>query len=92
MLNSKRIAAAAGVLCGLALLGTGQAFAHDSATACAENGKGNGRCVQEAEYHFTTDEHGNVHLVNKQSQECSSGECVSVVTVGGETVDDEQES
>ncbi|MEU6180747.1 hypothetical protein [Streptomyces coeruleorubidus] len=85
MLDSKKIAAAAGVLCSFALLsvGAGQAFGHDASAGCVQDGKSKVRCVQESEYRVTSDERGNVSVSNKQSQECSSGTCVSRFHVGG---------
>ncbi|MEU4011794.1 hypothetical protein [Streptomyces pseudogriseolus] len=92
MLNAKKIVAAAGVLCSLALFGAGQAVAQGSAAACAEDNKDNGRCVQRAEFHLTRDGDGKIHLVNNQSQECGSGTCVSRLGVGGKVVEKKQES
>lgn len=83
-MNSKKIAAAAGVLCGFALIGvgTGQAFGGESSNSCNGDGKRNVRCVQESEYTVTTDKYGTVHVVNKQSQECESGTCDSRIDLG----------
>lgn len=92
MLNAKKMAAVAGVLCSFALIGAGHAFAVESGAACGESGMNNGRCVQKAEYSYTTDDHGNVHVINHQTQECESGECVSRVTVGGKVIEESQKS
>ncbi|MFC9913649.1 hypothetical protein [Streptomyces sp. NPDC127197] len=91
MLNSKKIAATAGVLCGFALIGAAPALGHDGSGKCIEDSKGNVRCVQTSEYHFTTDKHGNVHIVNKSTQVCPDSQdsqgkhvtCTINVTVGG---------
>jgi hypothetical protein len=90
MLDSKKIAAAAGVLWSFALIGAGatQAFGHDGSGKCVDDGKGNVRCVQEGEYHFTTDKRGNVHVSSRQTQTCpapqgSNVSCVNRVVIGG---------
>ncbi|MFD7277023.1 hypothetical protein ACFV80_08175 [Streptomyces sp. NPDC059862] len=72
MLNSKKIAAAAGVLGSFALIGVGaaQALGHDGSGKCVEDSKGNVRCVQEGEYHFTTDDGGTVTVVSKSTMTC----------------------
>lgn len=93
MLDSKKIAVAAGVLWSFALIGTGasQAFGDDGSGKCVDDGKGNVRCVQEGEYRFTTDQRGNVHVYSRQTQTCqapqgsqgSNVSCVNRITVGG---------
>ncbi|MER5749861.1 hypothetical protein [Streptomyces sp. NPDC002088] len=84
MLNSKKIAAAAGVLWSIALIGAGQAFGHDGSGGsgtCVDDGKGNVRCVQKSVYR---DKDGNlVEVVSNQSQTCASGGCDSHITIGG---------
>ncbi|MFF3329458.1 hypothetical protein ACFYWX_07810 [Streptomyces sp. NPDC002888] len=89
MLNSKKIAvaAAAGVLGSLALIGggAGQGFAADGAGKCVEDGEGRVRCVQQTEYKVTTDTDGTVHILNNSTQDCTSSRgqatCVSSVAV-----------
>ncbi|MBD0418388.1 hypothetical protein H0H10_04255 [Streptomyces sp. TRM S81-3] len=84
MMNSRKIAAAAGLLCGFALIGagSGHAFGEEVVNTCNDDGKKNVRCVQESEYTVTTDKYGTVHVVNKQSHECDSGTCTSRIDVG----------
>ncbi|MCT7356216.1 hypothetical protein N4P33_29315 [Streptomyces sp. 15-116A] len=75
MFSTKKIAAAAGVLGSLALigLGAGQAVATDTpGNKCVDDGKGTIRCVQVAEYRMKTDSFGKVHLVNESEQSCPS--------------------
>ncbi|GAA1413756.1 hypothetical protein GCM10009601_00200 [Streptomyces thermospinosisporus] len=89
MFSTKKIAAAAGVLSGLAFigLGAGQAAATDAPgnDKCVNDGKGNVRCVQVTEYRMKTDSLGNVLLKNKSEQSCPSSKsrvtCVSDVVV-----------
>ncbi|GAA0656991.1 hypothetical protein GCM10009535_39980 [Streptomyces thermocarboxydovorans] len=88
MFSTKKIAAAAGVLSGLAFigLGAGQAAATDApGDKCVNDGKGNIRCVQAAEYRMKSDSLGNVLLKNKSVQSCPSSNsqvtCVSEVVV-----------
>jgi hypothetical protein len=88
MRNSKAIAAAAGVLWSVALIGVGapQAFGLDGSRdsggsgKCVDDGKGNVRCVQESVYR---DENGTVHVFTGQTQSCEAGGCSSSVVVGG---------
>ncbi|MFD7402534.1 hypothetical protein ACFV7R_07635 [Streptomyces sp. NPDC059866] len=88
MLNSKKIAAAVGVLGSFALIGAGavQAFA-DGSGACVDDGNGSKRCSQVREYQVTTDQHGNITVVNDSTQDCpaSGGQinCVSDFSVPG---------
>ncbi|MFF8590608.1 hypothetical protein ACF061_04055 [Streptomyces sp. NPDC015220] len=87
MLNSRKIAVAAGVLWSVALIGGGaaQAFAHDGSGgssgsgSCVQDGSGNVRCEQKMVYR---DERGNVHVVADQSQSCTGGPCGSTFVVG----------
>ncbi|NJP53351.1 hypothetical protein HCJ93_25620 [Streptomyces sp. SBST2-5] len=89
MFTTKKIAAAAGVLSGLAFLGlgAGQAAATDApgTNKCVDDGKGNIRCVQVAEYRMKTDSLGNVLLQNESVQSCPTSNsqvtCVSDVVV-----------
>ncbi|WNM35203.1 hypothetical protein RKE30_34980 [Streptomyces sp. Li-HN-5-11] len=83
MLNSKKIAATAGVLCSFALigLGAGQAVGGESSGGCVQDSKGNVNCVQKSEYRVTSGQYGNVHVVNQQTQDCSSA-CVSSFGLG----------
>ncbi|MET8897174.1 hypothetical protein [Streptomyces albogriseolus] len=88
MFISKKIAATVGILGSFALmgLGAGQALAEGEPAKCVEDDKGTRHCVLVSEYKLT-DEGGNVHIVNKQSQTCSGrGEvsCNSVVTLPAE--------
>jgi hypothetical protein len=85
MRNSKAIAAAAGVLWSVALIGVGapQAFGLDGSGGsgkCVDDGKGNVRCAHESVYR---DENGTVHVVTGQTQSCEAGGCSSSVVVGG---------
>ncbi|MGW7255725.1 hypothetical protein [Streptomyces sp. NPDC054834] len=90
MLNSKKIAAAVGVMGSFALIGAGaaQAFAGDGSDKCADDGKGHVRCVQVSEYQVTTDRHGNVTVVNYSTQNCPAAggqvSCVSSAAIPGE--------
>ncbi|GGK46977.1 hypothetical protein [Streptomyces flaveus] len=95
MLNSKKIAVTAGVLWSLALIGAGstQAFGHDGSGKCADDGKGNARCVHKIEYTFTDDKRESVHIVNENT--CKGGEdekgssrmaCFGTATINGEPV------
>jgi hypothetical protein len=87
MFNSKKIAAAAGILGSFALIGVGavQASAQGGPGACVEDGKGNVRCVQTSEYQVITDKRGSVTVVNDSTQACptSRGQvnCVDSVAV-----------
>ncbi|GGY18157.1 hypothetical protein [Streptomyces djakartensis] len=87
MFNSKKIAAAVGVLGSFALIGAGavQAFADDSAGGCVDNGNGYTRCSQVREYQVTSDKRGNITVVNDSTQSCpaSGGQiaCVSSFSV-----------
>ncbi|MEV8595292.1 hypothetical protein [Streptomyces sp. NPDC052012] len=88
MFSSKKIAAAAGVLGSLALigLGAGQAVAGEGpSNKCVDDGKGTIRCVQVAEYRMTTDSLGKVHIVNESAQSCPTSKgkvsCASDVVV-----------
>ncbi|MET9758086.1 hypothetical protein ABZ016_03370 [Streptomyces sp. NPDC006372] len=89
MFNSKKIAAAVGVLGSFALIGAGavQAFADDRADGCVDNGSGYTRCSQVREYQVTTDKRGNITVVNDSTQSCpASGgqiDCVSSFAVPG---------
>ncbi|MFF4014423.1 hypothetical protein [Streptomyces sp. NPDC001843] len=92
MLNSKKVAAAAGVLGSFALIGAGavQAFAGDGyGGKCADDGKGHVRCVQVSQYQVTTDKRGNITIVNETTQDCpvSHGQisCVSSFAVPGKS-------
>lgn len=89
MFNTRKIAAAVGVLGSFALIGAGavQAFAEDGSNGCADNGNGQKRCSQVREYQVTTDKRGNITVVNDSTQSCpASGgqiECVSSFSVPG---------
>jgi len=89
MLNSKKIAAAVGVMGSFALIGAGtvQAFAGDGSGKCSDDGKGHVRCVQVSEYQVTTDKHGNITIVNDTTQNCPAAHgqitCVSTAAVPG---------
>ncbi len=86
MFNSKKIAAAAGILGSFALIGVGavQASAQGPGT-CVEDGKGQVRCVQTSEYQVVTDKRGSVIVVNDSTQVCPSSHgqvsCVDSVAV-----------
>ncbi|PAZ17246.1 hypothetical protein CLM62_03490 [Streptomyces sp. SA15] len=62
MFSSKKIAVAAGVLGSFALIGVGaaQAFGHEAAGMCADDGKGYVRCADVSKSKLTTDKRGNV--------------------------------
>ncbi|GAA2578645.1 hypothetical protein GCM10010304_19860 [Streptomyces roseoviolaceus] len=87
MFNSKKIAAAAGILGSFALIGVGavQASAQGGPGTCVQDSKGNIRCVQMSEYQVITDKAGNVTVVNDSTQTCPSSHgqvsCVDSVTV-----------
>jgi hypothetical protein len=89
MFNSKKIAAAAGVLGSVALIGVGagQAIAGGGSGKCVDDGKGHVRCVDVGEYTITTDKRGNVTVVNRSTQDCPTANsqvtCVSSVVVPG---------
>ncbi|MGP4086562.1 hypothetical protein [Streptomyces sp. KR55] len=89
MLNSKKIAAVAGLLGSVALMGVGavQASAVEGPGKCVNDGKGHIRCVQTTKHRFTTDKLGNVELVNESTQTCPTSEnqvtCASNVVVPG---------
>ncbi|MGW2635331.1 hypothetical protein [Streptomyces sp. NPDC001348] len=89
MLNSKKVAAAAGVLGSFALIGAGavQAFAGDGYGKCADDGKGHVRCVQVSQYQITSDKRGNITIVNDSTQDCPAAHgqitCVSSAAVPG---------
>ncbi|MFE2281336.1 hypothetical protein ACFXAE_29705 [Streptomyces sp. NPDC059454] len=78
MVTSKKIAAVAGVLGSLALVGAGagHAFAESEPAKCVEDDKGNVRCVLVSEYRFT-DKDGKVQVVSHSSQTCSGSGYVS---------------
>ncbi|CAM5704489.1 hypothetical protein [Streptomyces purpurascens] len=86
MFNSKKIAAAAGILGSFALIGVGavQASAQGGPGTCVQDSKGNIRCVQMTEYQVVTDKVGNVTVVNDSTQTCPSSHgqvsCVDSVT------------
>ncbi|MFI8306839.1 hypothetical protein ACIF80_26045 [Streptomyces sp. NPDC085927] len=73
MVKSNKIAAVAGVLGGLALIGAGsvQAFGAEDPDSCVKDEKGTVRCVQVNEQEITTDQDGQIHFVNKSEQTCS---------------------
>ncbi|MEU2599384.1 hypothetical protein [Streptomyces hirsutus] len=73
MVKSNKIAAAAGVLSGLALIGAGavQAFGAEDPDNCVKDEKGTIRCVQVSEQEIVTDQYGTIHFVNKSEQTCS---------------------
>lgn len=91
MLNSKKIAATAGVLWSLALIGagSGQAYGHDGSGKCADDGKGNVRCVHKIEYTFTGDKPESVHMVSNNTCKSVEGEkgsrmaCSGTATING---------
>ncbi|MEU7056136.1 hypothetical protein [Streptomyces sp. NPDC046197] len=89
MLNSKKIAAAVGVLGSFALIGAGaaQSFAGNGADHCTNDGYGHVRCVQVTSYQITRDKSGNVTVINDSTQNCPAARgsisCVSSVTFPG---------
>ncbi|MFC9126565.1 hypothetical protein ACFT4A_06940 [Streptomyces sp. NPDC057099] len=85
MFNSKKIAAAAGILGSFALIGIGAVQASAQGPGrCVQDSKGNVRCVQTSEYQVVTDTAGNVTVVNDSTQTCPSSHgqvsCVDTVT------------
>ncbi|MEU3147400.1 MULTISPECIES: hypothetical protein [unclassified Streptomyces] len=91
MFKSKKTAAAAGVLGGLALIGAGavQAFGADAPANCVKDEKGTVRCVQVSEQDITTDQYGKIHFVNKSEQSCS-GESAEVSCTNSVALPDEE--
>ncbi|CAL9560342.1 hypothetical protein [Streptomyces sp. Tu 3180] len=90
MFQSKKIAAAAGVLGSFALIGVGavQAVGAEGRPGnCTEDEKGNVRCVQVSEHRITRGEDGKVRIDGKSSQTCSGSgaelSCVSSVVFDG---------
>ncbi|MFJ8711904.1 hypothetical protein ACIRD9_01625 [Streptomyces violaceus] len=89
MLNSKKIAAAAGILGSFALIGVGaaQASALGDPGKCVDDGNGQVRCVELSQYTYTTDKGGKVTVTNNSSQDCptshSQVSCVSSTVVPG---------
>ncbi|MFF0107033.1 hypothetical protein [Streptomyces hirsutus] len=89
MVKSNKIAAVAGVLGGLALIGAGavQAFGAEGPGNCVKDKEGTVRCVQVNEQKITTDQHGKIHFVNESKQTCSGGNaevsCANSVVLPG---------
>ncbi|MGP4086560.1 hypothetical protein [Streptomyces sp. KR55] len=89
MLNSKKIAAVAGLLGSFAVISVGavQASPVEGPGKCVNDGKGHIRCVQPSKYRLTTDKAGNVHLVNKSTQACSTSSsqvtCIDSTVIPG---------
>jgi hypothetical protein len=89
MLNSNKIAAAAGVLGSFALIGLGAvpASADGGPGKCVDDGNGHVRCVELSQYTYTTDKGGKVTVVNNSTQDCptshSQVSCVSSTVVPG---------
>ncbi|MFI6376664.1 hypothetical protein [Streptomyces sp. NPDC050546] len=89
MFNSKKIAAAAGILGSFALIGVGavQASAQGGPGTCVQDSKGNVSCVQMSEYQVLRDKSGNVTVRNDSTQTCptahSQVSCVDSVTAPG---------
>ncbi|CAM5704436.1 hypothetical protein [Streptomyces purpurascens] len=89
MLNSKKIAAVAGILGSFALIGVGaaQASALGDPGKCVDDGNGQVRCVELSQYTYTTDKGGKVTVTNNSSQDCptahSQVSCVSSTVVPG---------
>ncbi|WP_081238755.1 hypothetical protein [Streptomyces viridosporus] len=88
MFKSKKIAVVAGVLGSFALIGAGavQAVGAEGSGECAEDSKGNVRCVDVNEHEFTSDKYGKVRVANNMSQTCSGSgvevSCANSVVVG----------
>ncbi|MFC5956324.1 hypothetical protein ACFP51_18160 [Streptomyces pratens] len=89
MFKSKRIAAAAGVLGGVALIGAGavQAAGVEGPDSCLKDSKGDVRCEQVREYRLPADTQGKVRFANEQRQTCSGSgvevSCVNGAVLGG---------
>ncbi|AWW39519.1 hypothetical protein ADL00_39590 [Streptomyces sp. AS58] len=87
MFNSKKIAAVAGFLGSVALVGVGavQAHAVEGPGNCVSDGAGKMRCVEVKHYEFTTESGQKVELVHKSTQNCptshSQVSCVSNLDV-----------
>ncbi|MFF0115584.1 hypothetical protein [Streptomyces prasinus] len=90
MLEPKRIAAAAGLLGGVVLIGVGavQAVGVEGSGGCAGDGRGGIRCERVREYRLPADLQGKVRFTGRQEQTCSGsgaeGSCVSGTLLGGE--------
>lgn len=89
MFRSRKIAALAGVLGSVALVGLGavQAVGIENPGTCTEDSKGHVRCVRLDEYRVTGGDE-KVRVDNETSQSCSgAGElaCASSLAVGGTT-------
>ncbi|MEF9903958.1 hypothetical protein [Streptomyces sp. P9-A2] len=89
MFEPKKIAAAAGILGGVALIGTGavQAVGVEGSGSCLKGGKGTIRCEQVREYRLPADLQGKVRFTNEQEQTCSGSgvevSCASGALLGG---------
>ncbi|MET9367943.1 hypothetical protein [Streptomyces griseoflavus] len=75
MFKSKMIAAVAGVLGGLALIGAGavQAVGAEAPSECVKDSKGTVRCAQVSTYEYKSEDHGKVRVVNDSTLTCSGG-------------------
>ncbi|EFL32230.1 predicted protein [Streptomyces viridochromogenes DSM 40736] len=89
MLNSRKIAAVAGLLGSFALIGVGaaQATTDGDPGKCVEDGNGQVRCVDLSQYTYTTENGNKVTVVNNSTQDCptshSQVSCVSDTVVSG---------
>ncbi|MCX2927604.1 hypothetical protein [Streptomyces sp. NEAU-W12] len=89
MSKSKKIAAVAGVLGGVALIGAGavQAVGVEGSGRCVKDGKGTIRCEQAREYRLPAGTQGKVRFANEQKQTCSGSgadiSCVNGSVLGG---------
>ncbi|MGW3683697.1 hypothetical protein [Streptomyces prasinus] len=90
MLESKRVAAAAGLLGGVVLIGAGavQAAGVEGSGSCVGDGRGGIRCEQVREYRLPADLQGKVRFTGRQEQTCSGSgaevSCANGALLGGE--------
>ncbi|MFI8306837.1 hypothetical protein ACIF80_26035 [Streptomyces sp. NPDC085927] len=90
MFKSKKTAAVAGVLGGLALIGAGavQAVGAEGSGGCVKDSRGTVRCEQVKEYRLPAGTQGKVRFTNEQKQTCSGSDvevsCTNSSLLGGE--------
>ncbi|MCP3765326.1 hypothetical protein [Streptomyces sp. MAR25Y5] len=90
MLESKRVAAAAGLLGGVVLIGAGvvQAVGVEGSGNCVGDARGGIRCEQVREHRLPADLQGKVRYIGRQEQTCSGSgaevPCANGTLLGGE--------
>ncbi|MEU2602131.1 hypothetical protein [Streptomyces hirsutus] len=90
MFEPKKIAAAAGALGGLALIGSGavRAVGAEGSGSCAKDGRSDIRCEQVREYRLPADLQGKVRFTDEREQACSGSgaeaSCANGALLGGE--------